>query len=173
MRTMKKIFLSLFSFLIIQSSFAQDAEISRDAEGNKVVKGFISREDISKDTAFKWFGDNQKGYTPYAPALQAIKASKDSINIIAFGGTWCSDTKFILPRFYALTDAAGLSPDRITFIGVDHNKKSPHHLSEAFKITNVPTLIVMKDGKEIGRVIEYGKSGMFEKDLGEILTPKK
>jgi hypothetical protein len=27
----------------------------------------------------------------------------------------------------------------------------------------------MKEGKEIGRVVEYGKSGMFEKDLGEIL----
>jgi hypothetical protein len=79
----------------------------------------------------------------------------------------------VLPRFYALTDAAGLSSERITFIGVDHNKKSLHHLAEAFKITNVPTLIIMKDGKEIGRVVEYGKSGMFEKDLGEILTQKK
>ncbi|MCU7551081.1 thioredoxin family protein [Chitinophagaceae bacterium LB-8] len=169
MRTMTKLLSVLFSLLLIQTSFAQNAEISRDGSGNKVVKGFISRDEITKDTAFKWFADNQKGYTPYAPALQAIKAIKDSINIIAFGGTWCDDTKFVLPRFYALTDAAGLSADRITFIGVDHSKKTLYHLSEAFNITNVPTLIVMKGGKEIGRVVEYGKTGMFEKDLGEIL----
>jgi hypothetical protein len=34
----------------------------------------------------------------------------------------------------------------------------------------------MKDGKEIGRVVEYGKYGMFDKELGEIInsidTPK-
>ncbi len=129
----------------------------------------MTREEMAIDTAFKWFADNQKGYTPYAPALQAIKSVKDSINIIAFGGTWCDDTKFVLPRFYALTDAAGLSSDRITFIGVDHSKKTLHHLTEAFQVTNVPTLIVMKNGKEIGRVVEYGKTGMFEKDLSEIL----
>jgi thiol-disulfide isomerase/thioredoxin len=169
MGTLKKLLFALCSLFGLHTSFAQSAEISRDASGNKVVKGFMTREEIAKDTAFKWFAENQKGYTPYPAALQAITASKDSINIIAFGGTWCDDTKFILPRFYALTDAAGLSPDRITFIGVDHNKKTLHHLTETFKVTNVPTLIVMKDGKEIGRVVEYGKSGMFEKDLGEIL----
>jgi thiol-disulfide isomerase/thioredoxin len=132
----------------------------------------MTREEIAKDTAFNWFADNQKGYSPYPAALQAIKASKDSINIIAFGGTWCDDTKFVLPRFYALTDAAGLSSDRITFIGVDHSKRTLHHLTEAFQVTNVPTLIVMKGGKEIGRVVEYGKTGMFEKDLSEILEKK-
>lgn len=173
MRTMKKILFVLFTLFLIQTSFAQHAEVSRDGSGNKVIKGFMTREELAKDTAFKWFADNQKGYTPYTPALQAIKASKDSINIIAFGGTWCDDTKFVLPRFYALADAAGLTSDHITFIGVDEKKKTLHHLTEAFKVTNVPTLIVMKDGKEIGRVVEYGKSGMFEKDLGEILMQKK
>jgi hypothetical protein len=35
---------------------------------------------------------------------------------------------------------------------------------------NVPTIIVLKDGKEIGRVVEYGKTGMFDKELGEIIS---
>ena len=37
-------------------------------------------------------------------------------------------------------------------------------------MVNVPTIIVMKDGKEIGRVVEYGKNGMFDKELGEIIN---
>ncbi|MBS1655851.1 MAG: thioredoxin family protein, partial [Bacteroidetes bacterium] len=49
-------------------------------------------------------------------------------------------------------------------------KKSVSHLAEAFNITNVPTIIVMKDGKEMGRVIEYGKYGLFDKDLEEIFN---
>jgi hypothetical protein len=43
------------------------------------------------------------------------------------------------------------------------------HLAEALDIINVPTIIVMKNGKEIGRVVEYGKYGMFDKELGEII----
>ncbi|MEI9808442.1 MAG: hypothetical protein WDO16_11570 [Bacteroidota bacterium] len=37
-------------------------------------------------------------------------------------------------------------------------------------ITNVPTIIVMKKGKEVGRVIEYGKEGVFDKELAEIIN---
>jgi hypothetical protein len=71
-----------------------------------------------------------------------------------------------------LSDASGLSPDRITLIGVDHNKKTIQHLSEAFNVTNVPTFIVMKNGKEIGRVVEYGTTGMFDRELGQIIAGK-
>ena len=78
----------------------------------------------------------------------------------------------ILPKFFSLTDAAGFSPDRITIVGVDRSKKTVHHLTETFGVTNVPTIIVLKEGKEIGRVVEYGKTGMFDKDLGEILSTK-
>jgi hypothetical protein len=55
-------------------------------------------------------------------------------------------------------------------LGVDRSKKTIQHLSEAFNILNVPTIIVLKDGKEIGRVVEYGKTGMFDKELGEIIS---
>jgi thiol-disulfide isomerase/thioredoxin len=169
---MKKILLLtaiLFSTCIV---FAQSAEISHDPEGNKIIKGFISRQELANDSSFTWFLQNQKDYTPDQSALKALRANKDSINIIAFGGTWCSDTKYILPKFYVLSDASGLSPDRITLIGVDHNKKTIQHLSEAFNVTNVPTFIVMKNGKEIGRVVEYGTTGMFDRELGQIIAGK-
>lgn len=167
--------LVFFALLLVTTAsvFAQSPEVSHDASGNKVVKGFLTKKDLVTDTAFAWFAQNQQGYTPDQNALQALKANKDSINIIAFGGTWCGDTKFILPKFFRLADAAGFSQDRITVLGVDHDKKTIQHLSEVFNITNVPTLIVMKNGKEVGRVVEYGKSGMFDKELGEIIGGKK
>jgi thiol-disulfide isomerase/thioredoxin len=154
-----------------QIVFAQ-TEISQDNNGNQVLKGFITKQDLATDSAFKWFAENQKGYTPDQNALQLLRANRDSINIIAFGGTWCGDTKYILPKFFVLTDAAGLSQDRITLLGVDHSKKTIQHLSEAFGITNVPTIIVMKNGKEVGRVVEYGHTGLFDKDLAELLGKK-
>jgi len=160
------LFIALFS---ASALFAQTTEVSRDASGNKILKGFVSKRDLATDTAFTWFAENAKGYTPEAAALQTLRANKDSVYILGFGGTWCGDTKHILPQFYTLMDAAGVSPDRITFLGVDHDKKTVNHLSETFNITRVPTFIVMKNGQEIGRVVEYGKYGMFDKELGEII----
>jgi len=168
-----KQFLIIAAIVLTAQLAMSQTEVSRDAEGNKILKGFVTKQQLATDSAFTWFAENQQGYVPDQNALKALRANKDSVNIIAFGGTWCGDTKFILPKFFVLADAAGLSQDRITVLGVDHNKKTIEHLSEAFNIENVPTIIVMKNGKEIGRVVEYGHSGMFDRDLGEVLTSKK
>lgn len=166
---MKKL-LFILSLFVTQLVFAQSAEITKDGSGNKIIKGFITKNDLATDTAFAWYAQNQKGYEPEPRALQAFQSAKDSIFILAFGGTWCSDTKNLLPKFFVLTDAAGFSPDHITLLGVDRSKKTVHHLAEAFKIINVPTFIVLKNGQEVGRVVEYGKYGMFDKELGEIIN---
>lgn len=167
-----KIFLfTIIAFLAVKTASAQ-TEVSWDGSGNKIIKGFMTKQELVTDTAFAWYAENLKGYIPNQDALQSFRANKDSINIIAFGGTWCGDTKYVLPKFLGLMDAAGVSQNRITLIGVDRDKKTIHYLAEAFNVTLVPTIIIMKNGKEIGRVVEYGKSGMFDKDLGEILTGK-
>ena len=105
-----------------------------------------------------------------ADVIKQYAANKDSVSIIIFGGTWCSDTQHLLPNFYATTDAAGFPDKRITLIGVDRDKKTLFNLSETFNIKNVPTFIVMKQGKEIGRVVEYGKIGAPEKEVAQIIT---
>jgi thiol-disulfide isomerase/thioredoxin len=163
----------LIAVVILSGTMAMaQQEVTRDGSGNKVVVGFLTKQELATDTAFNWFAQNQQGYTPDQNALQLLRANRDSINIIAFGGTWCGDTKYIMPKFFMLADAAGLSEDHITMVGVDHSKKTIQHLSEAFGITNVPTIIVMKNGKEVGRVVEYGHTGLFDKDLAEILAKK-
>jgi thiol-disulfide isomerase/thioredoxin len=167
---MRKLFQILILIAVAQSVFAQSAEVSKDGSGNKILKGFISRQELATDASFPWFAQNGKGYTPPAAAVAAFKGAKDSIYILAFGGTWCDDTKFILPKFYALTDAAAFPQDHITLLGVDESKKTIQHLSEAFNVTLVPTFIVLKNGQEMGRVVEYGKAGMWDKELGEVIS---
>lgn len=136
----------------------------------KSLKGIISREVLLEDTSFHWYAENLKGYTPNAGAVEGLIKNKDSIQLLIFMGTWCEDSQNIIPKLFALTDAAGYSQDRITLIGVDRKKNTFSHLSEAMNITNVPTIIVMKKGKETGRVIEFGKYGMFDLELKEILV---
>lgn len=169
---MKKIFIAIVFLLSATLLFAQGQyEVSKDPQnGNKVLKGIISKSDLVNDTSFGWFAENQKNYTPHAGAVEALKKNANTIQLVAFSGTWCSDSKYIIPKFFALLDAAGFTQDRLTLIGTDRNKKTLSHLAEAFNVINVPTLIVMKDGKEIGRVVEYGKYGVFEKELAEVLN---
>lgn len=162
------LFLLALSFSI--SSFAQ-SQYQVSIEGpDKILKGIISRESISSDTTFTWFSQNQKGYNPNVKTVQALKDKQSKIQLIAFGGTWCDDTKQIFPKFFSMIDAAGFPESRITLIGVDREKKTISHLAEALNVQNVPTFIVLQDGKELGRVVEYGKMGQWEKELGDIIN---
>ena len=164
---MKKAFILAISIIFLSTAHGQ-TEFIYEPGGAKIIKGFMTRTDL--DTAYTWFRQNQQGYVPEAAALKAFATKKDSFNVIVFGGTWCGDTKGLLPKFFSLADASGFSNDRITLIGVDRSKKTLHHLTEAFGVTNVPTFIVMKNGREVGRVVEYGKYGLFDKELGEIVA---
>ena len=164
----KLLFLAVLVFSL-QAANSQ-VEVSWDASGAKILKGFIQKKDLVSDTAFAWYAPNAKSYTPEAGALAAFKNNRAGIHILIFGGTWCSDTQGLLPKFYTLTEAAGFPEDQVTLIGVDRAKKAQYNLAEAFQVYNVPTFIVLKNGKEIGRVVEYGKYGMFDKELGEIIS---
>lgn len=169
-----KRFITLFSLLLFlyKVSIAQNQyEVSNDGT-DKILKGIISKEVIANDTSFKWFQQNQASYKVNEDAVNAIKANASQIRFIVFGGTWCGDTKYILPRFYSLLDAASFPQEKVTLLGVDRNKKTIGYLAEALGIINVPTILVMKDGKEVGRVVEYGKTGLWDKELGEIIRGK-
>lgn len=166
---MKRILLLSIAIFSAQYIFAQ-TEISREPGGTKIIKGFIVKKDLATDTAFAWYAQNSKGYTPTADIMRQYTANKDSVNLIIFAGTWCGDTKNLLPKFFATTDAAGFPENRITLIGVDRSKKTLYNLTEAFGVANVPTFIVMKNGKEIGRVVEYGKIGAPDKEVAQIIA---
>ncbi|HEY0678039.1 MAG TPA: thioredoxin family protein [Chitinophagaceae bacterium] len=166
---MKRI-LFLVSFVSLSLISFSQGQYEVTVEGpDKILKGVISRDLVQKDSAFKWFGRNQNGYSPNAEALAALKAKSADVHFIVFGGTWCVDTQFLLPRFYALTDAASIPANHISLIGVDRNKKTLGNLTETLNIINVPTVIVLKNGKEVGRVVEYGKTGQWDKEIGEIV----
>lgn len=169
---MKKLLALLFVAGSIQAMAQSQYEVTTDASG-KILKGIISKELITKDTSFKWYQQNLAGYTPNADAVKALKDNGAKIQIIAFGGTWCGDTRNILPKFFSILDAAALPSEKLTLVGVDRSKKTVSNLADALGVVNVPTFIVLKDGKEVGRVVEYGKTGQWDKELGEIISSVK
>lgn len=169
---MKKILpVFVITLLVGNIVFAQNQyEVLVERPNEKSYKGLITKEILQADTSFKWYAQNLIGYTPNKIAVDGLQQHKDSLQLLVFMGTWCEDSQFIIPKLFSLTEAAGFPAERITLLGVDRKKKSFGSLSLALNITNVPTIIVLKQGKELGRVVEYGKYGVFDKELGEIVS---
>ncbi len=170
---MKSIF---FTALMVTSGLLTFAQTTYEMQTDtvtqqKMMVGAIHKSDLIKEPEFNsWYKESQSIYTePNAEAVQALKEHKDDIYLIIFGGTWCEDTHFVLPKFFRIQEAAGFPEDRIALFAVDRYKKMTTPLAEAMGVHNVPTIIVMKDGKELGRVVEYGKTGYWDKELAEVI----
>lgn len=154
-------------------AFAQEQyEISQDEKHPevKVLRGIINKDLIKNDTAFAWYKSSQSYYNPDTATINAFKRANGKYHFVVFGGTWCEDTQFILPKFFKLQELSGLTDDAISLFGVNRAKNSLGNITKAFDVTLVPTIIVMKDGKEMGRVVEYGKTGKWDKELTDILN---
>ena len=171
---MKKYQLTFLLFIIVTTGFAQaQYEATQDLPNHpnvKIIRGLINKYQLQNDTAFKWYGPNQGGYKADTATLNAFERAKGKYQFVVFGGTWCEDTQFILPKFFKLQEQTGFPDEAITMFGVNRAKTSLGNIAKAFNITNVPTFIVMKDGKEIGRVIEYGKTGKWDKEIAALLN---
>ena len=168
---MKQFLFTAFVVLALNAAaFSQNQfQVYSERPNEKTYKGIISREILTADSSFKWL-NSARSFAPEKNAIEALRKNKDSVQLLVFMGTWCEYSQDIIPKLYSLTDAAGFPQDRISLIGVDRKKTTLSHLTEALGIINVPTIIVMKNGKEKGRIVEYGKYGMIDRELGEIVN---
>ena len=171
---MNKLFIGIFFILISVSATAQKTyEILADTsqENSKILKGVIKKSDLTSDTSFKWYAESQKIYpNPDPTAVAAFRNNIGKIYFLVFGGTWCEDTRFILPKFYKIQEASGFPEDRIMVFALDKNKITTGNIAQAMNITHTPTIVVMKDGKELGRLVEYGKTGKWDQELAAIIN---
>ena len=58
---------------------------------------------------------------------------------------------------------------KVTIIAVNRKKEAPGGEEGVYNIQRVPTIIVQKYGKEIGRIIESPATGYLERDLLQII----
>ncbi|MFS8082307.1 MAG: thioredoxin family protein [Ginsengibacter sp.] len=173
---MNKITAVFASFMLVSGVCAQTTyEVLADSAQNneKMLKGIITKENISTEPLFMWYGESQRIYSnPDTSAVNALRKNKNKIYFIIFGGTWCEDTHYVLPKFFKIQEASGFPENRIAMFAVDRYKKTTGSIAQAMGVINVPTIIVMENGKEKGRVVEYGKTGKWDKELAEIIDRK-
>ena len=144
-------------------------QIVSDSE-TVVIKGVLNRTILENEVAFTWMAENRKYGSADAGAVKVFGERKEKFTLLIFIGTWCHDSQNLLPVLYRLTDKSGFPDSRIKIVGVDRNKTAPHNWHQIWQITNVPTFIVLQNGKEAGRVVEYGTTGNIEKELAAIVA---
>lgn len=142
--------------------------ITYDTDGNKVLTGRITESMLANDPAFSWFYTGVNDYSPDTGMVHYISAYRDSFNLVVFAGTWSSDTKHLLPRFYRVMIASSYPLDRIQLYGVDPDKKGLGNETNKYHIINVPTFILMHRGKEVGRIVETVHTNI-ESDLAALI----
>lgn len=114
-----------------------------------------------------------KNYEPNAQAVAAIKSiDKDTTVTLAFG-TWCPDSKNYVPRLLKALRDAGNDKIQIKLIGIDNQFREPVDAVQPRRITNVPTVIVERGGREIDRIVETPAAATMEEDLAAILSGKQ
>lgn len=106
--------------------------------------------------------------------MDAIKSNSPGVTVLLIMATWCPDSKRELPRFFAIMDGAGIAESQLTMVGVDRSKRDAEGLTEKWGITRVPTFVFLRDGQEVGRVVERVPSGAtLEGEIARILTAKR
>ncbi|WP_293300728.1 thioredoxin family protein [Pedobacter sp. UBA4863] len=157
---------------------AKSQEINKKLEDQikhkQIMLNQCSREGLVEFPEFKASYDaNYENYNIDSTTVpQLIKLMKGKkIKVVL--GTWCGDSKYQVPNFLKVTDAAKVKEDDVSFIAVNGDKKAENGLIGDLDIQRVPTFIVTdKQGKEIGRIVEHPKKSL-ELDLVDILTAKK
>ena len=166
---MKK--LILFLLILSAGIYAQEKNklVTDENSGKPMLIGLCDRTAFA-DTSFSWWFNSEYELYP-ADSVEVVRFSKKlkDVKITIVMGTWCSDSRREVPRFYKILDQVGFNTQNLTLICVDRNKTAPDGLVEKLDIKLVPTIIFIRDDKEIGRIVETPKENL-ERDLVKIVV---
>ncbi|MGZ3453141.1 MAG: hypothetical protein ACXVEF_26270 [Polyangiales bacterium] len=133
----------------------------RSAKSPEDLVGHVSREQLEALPAWKAARASAHADPDASVALRGVPKGA-SVTIVL--GTWCSDSRRELTRFFdALDRAGGPVPFAVEYVAVDHGKGGWKW---------IPVFIVIRDDKEVGRIVESAPNGI-ERDLGALLRGER
>lgn len=160
-------------FLATQQLCAQKVVVNREVEttnDGKMLLGNQLKEQFLKAPYADWYMKEHDEYAMDQKAISELRKEKiNSYSLIVFMGTWCEDSHRDFPRLMKILEEVKYPESKLTIIAVNRKKESPTGDEARYNVQKVPTIIVEKYGKEIGRIIEMPTTGYIERDLVEIL----
>lgn len=164
--TITALALFILNFSLMAQSKSGYEIIETDNKQEVIYKGPCTFEDIANVAAFK-LQENAAAYQPAGEQTQALSKVLPEFDMIIFLGTWCEDSHNLIPKLYKVLQETGYPLDKPDIQALDRDKKGLHEVQDQFKITNVPTIILLQNGVETGRITETVKKSI-EQDLLDI-----
>ncbi|MAZ93624.1 MAG: thioredoxin family protein [Bacteroidales bacterium] len=134
----------------------------------KMLMGYCDKKGLEKGVYGAYFESQYDIYKPTSAYVSKISDKIDEYEITIVMGTWCIDSKREVPHFYKVINEAGYNDKRVKVIAVNKKKEAILVDIDDLNIERVPTMIVYKDNKEVGRIIESPKKS-HEQDLWKII----
>jgi len=113
-----------------------------------------------------------RAYLPDPAAIAFLQQFDRPVEIVLFHGAWCKDCRREVPRFMRILELAENPHFTLTEYEVTPEKKDVLGKFEEYDIKRVPTFIVIREGRELGRIIEAPEKSL-EDDLVSILKDQK
>jgi len=163
----------LFVLFALSAISAQDFnKITEDSKTNEpMLIGSCTREAFTDSNFSGWFDEGYKYYKPHFTDEEDFSLKLKHYNIKIIMGSWCSDSRREVPAFYRVLDELHYPTDKVNLIFVDRELQAPNENTKEEHITNVPTIIISENGKEVGRIIESPVKTL-EGDLADIVNGK-
>ncbi len=168
---MRKVMLMAIMLAAGASLHAQvqsDFEIVESTNKEEVIyKGSCTFEDLAGVKAFDLTRKSEK-YNPDATTMEALRGKLGDYQMVIFMGTWCEDSHKLIPELYSVLKGTGYPLEELQLYALDRDKKGKNGEEQSYHITNVPTIILLKDDKETGRITEVVEKSI-ESDLLKIV----
>jgi len=166
---MKILTLLAAALTISLSAAAQsDYDVSKDKEGATVWKGECTFADMEGETAFSWLKKGADAYTPDKDALLYLRRNLQGYDLVVLMGTWCSDTQDLLPKLQKTLQMTAYPLTQLKMYGVDREKQAKYVEHQLYNLDRVPTIILVKNHTEVGRIVESAP-GSIEKALAAMI----
>ena len=144
-----------------------------DKSGKECLIGDCDRTAFNDTTYSAWFDAEYEEYVVDAESIGALKELLKDVNIKIIMATWCSDSRREVPRLYKILDAINFPADKVTCVNVNREKKGIADETDGLDIKFVPTIILYKAEKEIGRIIESPVQSLEKDIIGFFNTTKE
>lgn len=134
--------------------------------------GEISESDFQQEPYKEWY-DAYYNLNPVSDdEINQLKPLLKDVTLITFMGTWCGDSQREVPAMLNILDRADPKNFTHEMHAVNDMKDSKYGETEAMGVVYVPTFIFMKNGKEIGRIVEAPAGSSLQQDMIDILSGK-
>ena len=165
-------YISLFAICIQVHSQSTHQEIELP-NGSTFLLGEITKKHLQTEPYQNWFKTNYDNYVVDRDLVKHFRKKLNSHEVLLFLGTWCGDSKREVPRMLKVLQASDFPEEQLKIIALDRRKgnykKGLNGEEKGWNIKRVPTLIFLKNGEEVNRIVER-PIDTIEEDFLTILT---